>query len=63
MLCDYHVDNHGWNFVSLIVFYFAILYLLRTWRYNSHEKIKSCSLAENKPADILLQLKLMLSEN
>ena len=46
---DYHVDNHELNFLGLIVFFALKL----------SRKVKACSLAENRPADIFLQLKLL----
>ena len=52
MLRDCHVDNHARNFHGLVFF------ALKLSRID-----KACSLAENRPADIFLQLKLMSSEN
>ena len=49
---DYHVENHAWIFLVLIV-----LFALKLSR-----KVKACSLAENRPADIFLQLKLMSTQ-
>ena len=42
MLRDYHVDNHAGNFLGLIMFFALKL----------SRKVKACSLAENRPADI-----------
>ena len=42
MLRDYHVDNHARNFLGLIMFFALKL----------SRKVKACSLAENRPADI-----------
>ena len=57
MLRDYHVDNNAWNFLALIVFF-----ALKLFKALS-QKVKACSLAENRPADKFLQLKLMSSQN
>ena len=43
MLRDYHVDKK-WNFLGLTVFFTLKL----------SRKVKACSLAENRPADIFL---------
>ena len=46
MLRDYQVDNYAWNFLALIAF-FAL---------KVSRKVKACSVTENRPADIFLQL-------
>ena len=51
VLRDYHVDNHARNFLS----YFAI----KNFALKLSRKVKVFSLAENKPVDIFLQLRLM----
>ena len=56
MLRDYHVEI----FSTLdIVFYFAI----KNFALKLSRKVKVFSLAENKQADIFLQLRLMSSQN
>ena len=59
MLRDYHIDNHGLNFLGLIVFYFAI----KNFALKLSQKDKVYSLTESKQVDIFLQLKLMSSQN
>jgi len=54
MLRDCHVDNHARNFLGLYIVFFPL---------KLSRKVKACSLAENRRADIFLQLKLMSSQN
>ena len=53
------LPNTGGGIFSTLVFYFAI----KNFTSKLSRKVKVFSLAENKPADIFLQLRLMSSEN